>query len=725
MAVTRSSHYLNLEVDGAKKAESELKAVDAADKKVASSLNEVSAASDKASRGLSSVAASAATASAGGGFGKLKGAFDAVTGTAGKALGALNGLGDAFKLVGMGVGVGALFGGLQDIVEVSAQLITAFDGTAKRLESQILYYATLTTTIDEARNAAANLAAAQASAYSTAYLASLKLTGAGGPGGKLAADLAQAEAERKELLDYIATTSGPNAEAAIASGFMSTRARGEQAAARLEAQQLRDKLREEQMAANLAGLQMEAPVAWSPQAQAGFKERWGAQIDAIKAADRFAQSLDLNVMSVKESETEILRLTEKIENLNTELTKLTTAAQKATTAVGKPAPTPKAAPVEDKPTGETLTFLLGALGAFKPVDLIKEVGADFAALLEARQAGDKADLAEVERDRRAKILFGAADKLEAQAQAAIAANDGLLAQIRLYQLREHGKALVGMVSEAPPGSKLYASPEDQFESSVQYVKMLDEALTGLQDRALITAQQAEDYMAPMLQAVAAGDHVKVIDTFYSIADAAVLMEERADAAWENMVGRVKAVGWQMADEAMNIAGVLADTVGVFTQGIGNMMTNMILAGDAGWKSQKKAAGNALAGISAQAFGYATLLTALGTAAALGVVSLPAAPGLFAAAGVMAASGVALAGTARALGADPIGGAAGGAGSKSGGGKAAGTTFQSLAPKDTSTKQDLNVTVVLSDEGLYDGMVRVEQRRSFSGSLSRPRLAGAV
>jgi hypothetical protein len=86
---------VRIDVDGAAKAEKELKGVSAANDRIASS----------------------AKAASVGGLKSLEGALEHVTAPAGKALRVLNDVGDVFRLLGAGLAGGALFGGLQDIAE--------------------------------------------------------------------------------------------------------------------------------------------------------------------------------------------------------------------------------------------------------------------------------------------------------------------------------------------------------------------------------------------------------------------------------------------------------------------------------------------------------------------------------------------------------------------------------------------------------------------------------
>lgn len=164
---------------------------------------------------------------------------------------------------------------------------------------------------------------------------------------------------------------------------------------------------------------------------------------------------------------------------------------------------------------------------------------------------------------------------------------------------------------------------------------------------------------------------------------------------------------RMASGATGAAGIMVQAIGTITGALGSMMTNLIIAGDAGSKGLGKVVGNALAGLSAQAFGYALLLEAMAVAAALtGPILGWGAGGLAAAGGVMAGAGLALGLSARALGADKIGASSSGGGARggSGGNPAAGTN-----PFGGGGGGTTQVTVVIGGEVVTRG-VQVETRK---------------
>ena len=172
----------------------------------------------------------------------------------------------------------------------------------------------------------------------------------------------------------------------------------------------------------------------------------------------------------------------------------------------------------------------------------------------------------------------------------------------------------------------------------------------------------------------------------------------------------------MAESAMNVGGIVVQALSTMTGAVGSMMTNIIISGEAGAKGVAKAAGNALAGISAQAFGYSVLLGALAAAATLaGPILGLQAGGFAAAAGVMAAAGGGLAVTARLLGADKLGGGrgAGAAGGVSPGGYGAATATN---PYGNRGQQGTTVQVYIDGEQVTRAVRVREQRMALSGGI---------
>ncbi len=219
-------------------------------------------------------------------------------------------------------------------------------------------------------------------------------------------------------------------------------------------------------------------------------------------------------------------------------------------------------------------------------------------------------------------------------------------------------------------------------------------------------------MEPNLSNIPGGASVQVAEGMRQIQTEAVKTRDIMAEMW---AGTKDAFGG-MAESAMNVGGIVVQALSTMTGAVGSMMTNIIISGEAGAKGVAKAAGNALAGISAQAFGYSVLLGALAAAAQLtGPILGFAAPGLASAAGVMAAAGGGLAVTARLLGADKLGGGAagrGGAGASPGGYGAATATN----PYGGPGQQGTTVQVYIDGEQVTRAVRVREQRMALSGGI---------
>lgn len=177
---------------------------------------------------------------------------------------------------------------------------------------------------------------------------------------------------------------------------------------------------------------------------------------------------------------------------------------------------------------------------------------------------------------------------------------------------------------------------------------------------------------------------------------------------------------RMAQGALDASGIMVQAVGTITTALGSMMTNFIIAGDAGAKGIKKMAGNALAGVSAQAFGFAVLLEAMAAAAALsGPILGWGAPGLAAAGGIMAGAGVALGVSARLLGADKIGAKPSKASGGSAPASAAGTN-----PFGGTGNQQTQVVVYIGSEVVTRGVQTETRRTALRGGITEGRMAMA-
>ena len=725
MSITR--HSIQIDSQGVKQTEAELRALDAADKRVESSLNDVASAANKASASVTKVGAASQSAakSSSGAVDSIRSGFEKLDGTVSKVMGVTNTLGDVFKLVGMGVGVGALVGGFADIVEVGSQLIDVFDKTGERLQAQVVYYQSLTQSIDAARKAAADLRSEQEKAFSAAYVAGLTATGVGGQAGALAAQIARDTKLREELLDFVAAAAIGDTTAA-ASGFMPKEQLAEQASARLRASQMREELEARQKAAGLDRLYFDPPPGMAPGAQAGFMETWGAEIAAVRQADEYAKSLDKNTLSLGEAESEIRRLTEvTIEN---------TAALKKITETASPAapPGPRGA-VRPGRQPSLFDTIYGVVGEDYLAIAARQDQEAAAAALEAARTAELKKIADAqtaqtrEEEKKTAAIIANADRVRDAAMAAVGLRAGAPVE---GGVAAKFLAQAGMSAMAVSESEVMArqnedgtrSTGQDFKGDRRQDEMIGavEAINAAYERGYISLSDVKTATEDLFDLYASDDFAAASAAIEELRQSFDTLDMASSDVLENMAFGFKNLGRELAAEASNISGIIASTVGALTNGIGSMMTNLIVAGEAGWSNIKKTIGNALAGISAQAFGYSVLLGALGTASAVGIIGLPAAPGLFAAAGVMFGAGLTLAGMARGFGADQIGAQAGGA--KATGGKSGGTQFNGLSPTKPND-QPINVTVVLSDEGVYDGMVRVDRRRAMSGS-SRPRMAGA-
>ena len=729
MSITR--HSIQIDSQGVKQTEAELRALDAADKRVESSLNDVASAANKASASVTKVGAASQSAakSSSGAVDSIRSGFEKLDGTVSKVMGVTNTLGDVFKLVGMGVGVGALVGGFADIVEVGSKLIDVFDKTGERLQAQVVYYQSLTQSIDAARQAAADLRSEQEKAFSAAYVAGLTNSGSGTQAGLLAAQIEGKKNLLAEYTAYIAEVELGGTTAA-ASGFMSREQQAKLANARLQRQLARDKLEARQKAAGLDRLYLDQP----PDGAGDLREEWNARTTGRQGRPRDPWVWDdfsADAAAIRQKDLEI----KELEGLTMTLSQVEDAARELagsmkrddaelksrTEEEKKKTPTKPETEEKAKTDPESLTYLydnlLGGFGSgIKDAFMgVVQVARDFKDTLEAQIPQtrwlirvDKAVSDIVDADMAAVAHSDLPNWKAAYTKAKTAA------EARAHMETEAGikdpEMHPGMVALLR-GRKSAAMVTMEQSASIDLQKALDE---GLMSRA-----QTRSEMAPMIEALAADDLVATHKALVQIKDTIHELELSSGSAWENMVDGLRFLGRELAAEASNISGIIASTVGALTNGIGSMMTNLIVAGEAGWSNIKKTIGNALAGISAQAFGYSVLLGALGTASAVGIIGLPAAPGLFAAAGVMFGAGVTLAGMARGFGADQIGASPSGAAA---GGKSGGTQFNGLSPTKPND-QPINVTVVLSDEGVYDGMVRVDRRRAMSGS-SRPRMAGA-
>jgi hypothetical protein len=178
----------------------------------------------------------------------------------------------------------------------------------------------------------------------------------------------------------------------------------------------------------------------------------------------------------------------------------------------------------------------------------------------------------------------------------------------------------------------------------------------------------------------------------------------------------------LSESALNLESMGVGALQSFSQAAGQALASLVIDGDKAAGSFKKLAGEVAAGLSAQAFGYAVFLTALGVAATLAPVALGALNpgGLFAGAAAMAGTGLLLGVTARALGASTYGP---GQSSQSASGSAGGAQDRvSSFSAGGGGAAPVNVTVVLGVDEVSNVLVRQSQRESRAGSLSSSRLA---
>lgn len=309
----------------------------------------------------------------------------------------------------------------------------------------------------------------------------------------------------------------------------------------------------------------------------------------------------------------------------------------------------------------------------------------------------------------------------AAAKGGLGVTDNDIARVRDYQERVEAseRAVRNLTQLSAPVPARPAGPALQSLADVvggiagapsPRRAMESEALAGI-DRELAAGapavEQADAVLIGMQQhAMMAGHAMQMVQT--EAAKTRDIMAEMWTGTKDAFSG--------MAESAMNVGGIVVQALSTMTGAVGSMMTNIIISGEAGAKGVAKAAGNALAGISAQAFGYSVLLGALAAAASLaGPILGLQAGGFAAAAGVMAAAGGGLAVTARLLGADKLGGGAagrGGAGGSPGGYGAATATN----PYGGPGQQGTTVEVYIDGEQVTRAVRVREQRMALSGGI---------
>lgn len=271
------------------------------------------------------------------------------------------------------------------------------------------------------------------------------------------------------------------------------------------------------------------------------------------------------------------------------------------------------------------------------------------------------------------------------------------------------KPKVGKVAppaQLPTGGGLYPTMPGEFTdqdaaSATADRKAQQQAASDL----LTSSRQQHEMMAAHMQAAA-------------LAREEAAAAERAASAMAAMGDSFKSSFQGVAETALDAGGFVVGAVQQMSAAFGQAMTNFIIAGEAGSGGIRKIAGNVLASLSAQAFGYAFMLEALAAASALTGVLAFAAPGVAAAGGIMAGAGVALGVTARMLGAEPIGGKGG----RSGGGGGGAASAAGTNPYQPQGAGPTQVTVIIGSEVVTRGVHVEERRQAMRGGISEPRRA---
>jgi hypothetical protein len=197
-------------------------------------------------------------------------------------------------------------------------------------------------------------------------------------------------------------------------------------------------------------------------------------------------------------------------------------------------------------------------------------------------------------------------------------------------------------------------------------------------------------------------------------------------AMDMLAGSFDGAFARMVSSATDAGGMLTQALSVITGAVGSMMTNIIISGNAGSKGVAKAAGNALAGLSAQAFGYGVLLEGLALAAALVPGLGFSAPSIAAAGGIMFGVGAALGVTARALGADKLGaGGKSSAGASAGGGGGGSSAAVGTGGGGGRGEAPVYVSVQIGEEPVAAIMRRSNEREARRGGMNGHFAMGAA
>lgn len=196
-------------------------------------------------------------------------------------------------------------------------------------------------------------------------------------------------------------------------------------------------------------------------------------------------------------------------------------------------------------------------------------------------------------------------------------------------------------------------------------------------------------------------------------------------AMDMLAGSFDGAFARMVSSATDAGGILRQALSVITGAVGSMMTNIIISGNAGSKGVAKAAGNALAGLSAQAFGYGVLLEGLALAAALVPGLGFSAPSIAAAGGIMFGVGAALGVTARALGADKLGAGGKSSAGASAGGGGGGSAAVGTGGGGGRGEAPVYVSVQIGEEPVAAVMRRSNEREARRGGMNGHFAMGAA
>lgn len=294
------------------------------------------------------------------------------------------------------------------------------------------------------------------------------------------------------------------------------------------------------------------------------------------------------------------------------------------------------------------------------------------------------------------------------------------------QLRSFGAGAGGIPREASGGGRVSGGRAGADMQSRRAMEagalagiggMMGESYDASAEAARARAQESADFQIAQDQrnAMMIAHMQGVQSEAATTANAMDMLAGSFDGAFARMVG-----------SATDAGGMLTQALSVITGAVGSMMTNLIISGNAGSKGVAKAAGNALAGISAQAFGYGVLLEGLAAASLLVPILGFSAPSLAAAGAVMFGVGAALGVTARALGADKLGaGGKSSAGASAGGGGGGGSAAVGTGGGGGRGEAPVYVSVQIGEEPVAAIMRRSNEREARRGGMNGHFAMGAA